>query len=282
MPGTLYLVGTPIGNLEDASPRALRTLGLVDVIAAEDTRHTRKLLNHFGIATPLVSFHAHSAPPVLKGILARLAHGRSVALVTDAGMPGISDPGAELVTAAREAGATVDVIPGPSALTTALSVSGFAGSPAAFVGFPPRTEVARRRLFRKVASWGCVVVMFESPTRVNRCLSEVYECFGNRQIMVARELTKLHQSIETGLASDLANREFPARGEYVLVIDQNSNGLDVPAGAPDGRMVRIDFDELTKSSGFGRRDAVSELADRYGISSREVYGLLESTKHSGQ
>ncbi len=274
MPGTLYVVATPIGNLEDVSARALRVLGSVSVVAAEDTRRSRNLLVHYGISTPLVSFHAHSAHDELPKLVARLEAGADVALVSDAGMPCISDPGTELVAAARRAGVPVDVIPGPSALTTVLAIAGIRSERSMFIGFAPKTSIDRRTSFSELARWTGSVVMFESPDRINSCLVDIYRYFGNRQIVVARELTKVHQEVVEGFVGEISARGVTAIGEFTLVVGPPSEA-ERGASALDLTQLAREFGELTEQSGFRRRDAVAELAKQHGVSTREMYNLVE-------
>ena len=281
MPGTLYVVGTPIGNLEDISARALRVLSSVSVIAAEDTRRTRKLLAHFGLSTPLVSFHAHSDHGELPDILGRLASGSDVALVSDAGMPCISDPGTELVAAARQAGFAVDVVPGPSALTTVLAIAGIRSNETCFIGFAPRNAVDRRTSFSSLARSGGSVVMFESPDRVNVCLKDVYRYFGERQICVARELTKLHQEVVFGSTEELSRRGVTAMGEIAIVVGPAQEG-SAASSVPGQAVLRSQFGELTEKLGFRRRDAIAELAKQHGVSTRVMYGLVQEALKSGE
>lgn len=281
MPGTLYIVATPIGNLEDISERALRVLRSVAVIAAEDTRRTAKLLSRYGISTPLNSFHAHSPHEELGKLVDRLRAGSDVALVSDAGMPCISDPGTELVEAARSAGVAVDVVPGPSALTTALAIAGIRSDRVMFIGFAPSGAVERRTSFSGLARWDGSVVMFESPDRVNVCVKDIYTYFGNRQITVARELTKVHQEVISGRAMDLAARDLPAIGEFTVVVGP----ADEVSGArpeADPATILLEFGELTEKMGFRRRDAIAELAVRYGFPSRSMYKLIEDARESGE
>jgi 16S rRNA (cytidine1402-2'-O)-methyltransferase len=281
MPGTLYLVATPIGNLEDISARALRILGSVAVVAAEDTRRSKKLLAHYGISTPLVSFHAHSPHGELKKLLDRLARGSDVALVSDAGMPCISDPGTELVAAARRAGIPVDVIPGPSALTTVLAIAGIRSERSIFIGFAPKSQIERRTAFSELARWDGSVVMFESPERINSCISDIYKYFGNRHIVVGRELTKLHQEVTEGLAEDIIDRPLHNVGEFALVVGPPDASARV-AGPPGAQQIADEFGELTEHAGFRRRDAVVELARQHGVSTREMYKLVNEALKSGE
>ena len=281
MPGTLYVVATPIGNLEDLSHRAHRILGSVALIAAEDTRRTRKLLTHYGIGTPLVSFHLHSGPGRTEQLIGRLAGGADIALVSDAGMPTVSDPGAELVTAARERGVTVDVIPGPSALTTAVAAAGFLSERTIFIGFAPKRQAERRAALAKSSIPGCSIVVFESPFRINSLIRDIYSELGNRQICVARELTKVHQEIVVGAAEALSVVEFREKGEFTVVIAPSS-APDAAMPLPDAAGLRHEFGELTNVAGVGRRAAITELARRYGTPGREMYSRVEEALKSGE
>jgi 16S rRNA (cytidine1402-2'-O)-methyltransferase len=216
----LYLVATPIGNLEDITRRALRVLGEVQVIAAEDTRHTRRLLERFGIATPVVSLFEHNERARIPGLLARLAGGDSVAVVTDAGSPGISDPGYPLVRAAAAAGFRVESVPGASAVIAALQVSGLPTDAFLFVGFLPPRRVARQRRLVELSERRETVVAFESPHRIDACLADLETIWGERPMVVARELTKLHEQVVRGTAREVRAALEPGqrRGEIVLVL----------------------------------------------------------------
>jgi 16S rRNA (cytidine1402-2'-O)-methyltransferase len=215
--GILYIVGTPIGNLEDLSPRAMRTLSEADLIAAEDTRVTRGLLSHFGIRTPLVTYtdaHAHQKASRLARVMAALAAEQRVALVSDAGMPGLADPGYELVTAALDAGHQVVVIPGPSAITAALVAAGLPVDRFTFVGYLPRKAAARKALLAELADEPGAIVAFETPHRLNEALADLLAVFGDRPMAIARELTKLFEEVWRGAAAEaLAHfQQQPARG----------------------------------------------------------------------
>ncbi|OGQ99332.1 MAG: 16S rRNA (cytidine(1402)-2'-O)-methyltransferase [Deltaproteobacteria bacterium RIFOXYD12_FULL_57_12] len=219
-PGVLYVIATPIGNLEDITLRAVRILGEVDVIAAEDTRHTRKLLAHLGISTPLVSYFKDKEQARSEKIIRMLLTGRQVGLVSDAGTPGISDPGAILVKAALEAGIRVIPIPGPSALTAALCVAGFPDTSFVFLGFLPSRATARRLLLNSLRQEERDLVFYESPRRLAASLAQCLEILGDRQVFWARELTKLHEELRTAqlteLAAEVAGREI--KGESVLIV----------------------------------------------------------------
>ncbi len=219
-PGTLFLVATPIGNLEDITRRALRVLGEVALVAAEDTRHTRRLLEHFGLSVPVTSVFEHNERARIPGLLRRLEEGDSVALVTDAGSPGVSDPGYPLVRAAVAAGVRVESVPGPSAVIAALQVSGLPTDAFTFVGFLPVKGAARRRRLEEWRDRRETLVAFESPHRIVACLEDLEAVWGERPIALARELTKVHEQVLRGTASEVraALRPDQRRGEMVLVL----------------------------------------------------------------
>lgn len=223
MSGTLWVCGTPIGNLQDASPRLLETLRQVDLVAAEDTRRTLKLLNHFAIKKPLVSYHEHNARQKTPWLLERLRQGARVALVTDAGMPGISDPGTELVQAAAREGIDVRVVPGPSAAVAALAVAGLPTEPCWFEGFLPRSPARRRERLARLRELPATLVFFEAPHRVRESLQAMAGVLGGaRPAAIARELTKVHEEVLRGsldeLARSLASRDKPPVGEITIVV----------------------------------------------------------------
>jgi len=216
---TLYLVGTPIGNLGDISARALETLKNVSLIAAEDTRHTKRLCQHFGITPPLTALHEHNEKTKTPELIARLKAGESVAYVSDAGMPAISDPGTILIKEAAAAGVPITVVPGPSAVTTALALSGFWGNRFRFEGFPPRKEKAMKEWLRRVSQEPIPVVCYESPYRLVKTLQAIQRALGEVPVVVARELTKLHEEATRGSTSDVLKRYTgrPPKGECTLV-----------------------------------------------------------------
>lgn len=218
--GTLYLVATPIGNLEDITHRALRILSEVSLVAAEDTRYTRRLLEHYGVKVPVVSLFEHNERARAPGLIRRLAAGESLAVVTDAGSPGIADPGYPLVRAAVEAGVRVESIPGPSAVIAALQVSGLATDAFTFVGFLPPKAVARRRRLEELSERRETIVCFESPHRVDACLGDLEAVWGVRPIALARELTKTFEQVLRGSAEEVraALTDTTRRGEMVLVL----------------------------------------------------------------
>lgn len=218
--GTLFVVATPIGNLEDISARALRVLRDASVIAAEDTRHTRRLLQHFGIDTQVVSYHDHSGPGRLASLLERLADGQTVALVSDAGSPAISDPGYPLLRDAVAQGSTVVPVPGASAVIAALTIAALPTDRFAFLGFAPRKSGARRALFAEYAERPETLVVYESPHRVQALLEDALAALGDRRAAVCRELTKVHEEARRGVLSELiaAQERTAARGEIAVVI----------------------------------------------------------------
>jgi len=219
-PGTLFLVATPIGNLEDITRRALRVLGEVSLVAAEDTRHTRRLLEHYGLSVPVTSLFEHNERARIPGLLRRLHGGESVALVTDAGSPGVSDPGFPLVRAAVAEGLRVESVPGPSAVIAALQVSGLPTDAFTFVGFLPVKGGARRRRLEELSERRETLVAFESPHRIGACLEDLAEVWGERPMALARELTKVHEQVLRGTAREVraALRPDQERGEMVLVL----------------------------------------------------------------
>jgi len=228
---TLYLVATPIGNLGDVTRRATEVLGAVDAVAAEDTRHSRKLLEHLGIRSkPLYSIESHLSASRLDRLIERIVGGMSTALVTDAGTPGVSDPGARVVRAARAAGIRVVVVPGPSALTAAVATSGLVEGPFFFAGFLPRQGAKRRAVLERICRCSEPVVLFESPLRVRATLADLAREQPNRKAAICRELTKLHEQVVLAPLSVLAAREDPWRGEIVLVL--SASAIDATEEGP--------------------------------------------------
>jgi len=220
IPGTLYLVATPIGNLEDITLRALRTLKQCDVVAAEDTRRTGQLLKHFGISKPLLSYFQFNEARRSEQLLERLQRGEKVALVTDAGSPGISDPGERVVRAAIQAGLRVEAVPGPSALISALTASGLATEEFHFIGFLPHKSGQRRKELERLRSYAGTLAVYESPYRIEKLLAELQDLFPERLIVLARELTKKFEQFQRGTPAQLLEelKRKPARGEYVVLI----------------------------------------------------------------
>lgn len=265
--GTLFVVATPIGNLEDISNRALRTLEEVDLIACEDTRHTRKLLNHFKIDTPLTSYYREKERYKTEIILKKLQEGMSIALVSDAGTPAISDPGSILIQAAREAGITITPIPGASALTTALSISGINGTSFFFGGFLPAKTGERKKNLQKLAAMTCPLVFYESPHRIKNSLEDCKDVLGDRQSLLCRELTKIHEENLGGSLSEIIQLlPHKIKGELVLIIYQTEN---VQEDKPDN------IEELLRwykeRPDYTLKDAVSQIAADLDLSRSLVY-----------
>jgi len=265
----LYLVATPIGNLEDISARALRILSEVDIIAAEDTRETRKLLSHYGIKTSLHSYHEHSGESATAALVERILAGGKVALVTDAGTPGISDPGVDLVQAAIKAGIVVTPIPGPSAVITAIVASGLPPARFVFEGFLPRTRSSRIAKLKVLAIEERTVVFYESPQRAGETLAEISTIFGpTRKACVARELTKKFEEFRRGTASELAEAYStnPPRGECTIIVE----------GAPEGFALAGEAPKETE----GRNDLIKQLASDMGINRRDLYQAIQRIKEA--
>jgi 16S rRNA (cytidine1402-2'-O)-methyltransferase len=270
---TLYVVATPLGNLGDLSPRAAEILRSVPVVAAEDTRRTRGLLSHLGATPTVLSFHAHSQGRRLETILEILGDDRDIALVSDAGTPVVSDPGTDLVAAAREAGHTVVPIPGPSAVATALSAAGLPGDRYLFLGFLPRKGGARARLLERAAAEEWSVVLFEAPTRLAALLTDLMKVAGPaRQAVVARELTKMHEEFRAGTLVELADyySEFPPRGELTIVVE----GTGTPAASPDRTDEAMERASELLAEGMSRREVARLLAETHGLSRNDAYRLV--------
>lgn len=258
--GTLFVVGTPIGNLADITQRAVQTLRSVDRIAAEDTRHTRRLLSHLGISgKPLDCIEAHVESRRLFGVLAHIEAGASVALVTDAGMPAVSDPGAQLVAEARRRGLPVVVIPGPSALTMAIAASGLVEGPFLFLGFLPRQGRRRRDALARITACGDPVVLFESPNRLRNTLDDLASAHPERSAVVCRELTKLHEEVLAGTLAELGKLDIVERGEVVVVLGT----WHPPQTHADEFTAPMTDDDIRRELTDGR--SVRELLDSTGL-----------------
>jgi 16S rRNA (cytidine1402-2'-O)-methyltransferase len=280
MPGTLHVVATPIGNLEDITLRALRVLGEVTLIAAEDTRRTAKLLTHHGISTPTLSFHEHNLHERIPQLLARLTAGHSIAVVTDAGTPGVSDPGAELVHACVAAGVPVDPLPGASAPLTAVVASGFPVLPLMIWGFAPNRSKDRSAFLKDVSTLRSTVTFFESPHRIVATLTEASSYLGDRPMMLGRELTKIHQEFLYGTASELAQRLTRPRGEFTVVVGPVPDPKIRVYDLTDAQ-VAMEFEQAAHGQGVTRRRAVGAVARKFNKKAREVYAAVERAKKSG-
>lgn len=287
--GTLYLVATPIGNLADLSPRALEVLGRVPVVYAEDTRRTLKLVRHFDLQTRLVSLHAHNERERVDEVVAALERGEDRALVTDAGTPSVSDPGAALVRAVADAGLPVVPIPGPSAVLAALTASGFGADEFAFLGFPPRGGTKRAAWLQKCVALDMTVVAFESPKRVGRLLADLAEAgLGETPGCVCRELTKLHEEVRRGTVASLGDYygEAEVRGEVTIVIDRARPEAGA-AGEP-GAGGEADEAEVWASArgmaaqGASTREIAAGLKRDYGLPRNAAYDIaLEASRYPG-
>jgi 16S rRNA (cytidine1402-2'-O)-methyltransferase len=280
MPGILYVVATPIGNLEDVTFRAVRILREVSLIAAEDTRRTSRLLQHYSIATPTTSLHEHNEEAKTGRLIQRLRDGESVALVSDAGTPVVSDPGVRLVAAAHAAGIRVEPIPGASAVMAAFSASGIGGGEFLFLGFPPAKASARRTWLERVAEEERPLVVYEAPHRIRDTLEAMLSAFGDRTVAIGRELTKAHEELVVGPISVYLARAEEPRGEFTVVVSgaPERNAPLPPPGAGD---MAAEFGHLTASGELDRRGAIQALAEKYRMRSRTVYALIEQGRSSG-
>ena len=282
MPGTLFVVATPIGNLEDITVRALRVLGEVAVIAAEDTRRTAHLLARHAIATPTTSLHEHNERSKSASLVTRLQRGDHVALVSDAGTPTISDPGGRLIREAISAGIRVEAIPGPSAVLTALAASGLPTDAFSFLGFPPTKSKDRKKWFLRAGQVAGTLVFFEAPHRIRATLKELYLIVGNCQIAIGRELTKLHEELVRGQILDVLDGPLEERGEFTVVVfigDITDNEL--PA-APSPSELVTEFCDMTVNREKTRRQAIGILARKHGFSPNAIYAVLEAAKKSSK
>jgi 16S rRNA (cytidine1402-2'-O)-methyltransferase len=284
MAGTLYVVATPIGNLEDITVRALRILREVALIAAEDTRRTAHLLTRYGITTPTTSLHEHNEHRKSSALIARLQSGDHIALVSDAGTPTISDPGAYLISQAVASQIRVEAIPGPNAAMAALSVAGLLSDRFAFLGFPPTKAKDRSAWLERLRRTDGLAVFYEAPHRILQTLEEIERTLGDAFVVVARELTKAHEELVRGPISEVLSRGLTPRGEFVIVIDigqlTESNQTKVSAQGLAELLVS-EFGSMTKNEHQTRRQAISTLARKYGMTAKEAYQAVEDAKRSG-
>ena len=279
--GTLFVVATPIGNLEDITLRALRILREVSIIAAEDTRRTAHLLARHAITTPATSLHAHNEHQKAPALVDRMRAGQSVALVSDAGTPTISDPGGQLIAAAVAAGVRVEPIPGPSAILAALTASGMRFDSFAFLGFPPTKSKDRKLWFERLRQIGGTVVFFEAPHRIERTLADLRSFTGDCPISLSRELTKTHEESVRGPISSVLERRVPVKGEFTVVVDIGQKIDTIPMEVPGDQAIRLEFGEMTADGRRTRRQAVGEIAKRYGLAPNAVYEAIERSKSMG-
>jgi 16S rRNA (cytidine1402-2'-O)-methyltransferase len=278
-PGTLYLVATPIGNLADITHRALQVLRDVGLIACEDTRHTHKLLNHYNITTKTISYHEHNEQQRAADLIERLKQGTSIAIVSDAGTPSISDPGFRLVRAAIENDIPIVPVPGPSALITALIAAGLPTDEFFFAGFLPARANARRARLTELQSVPGTLIFYEAPHRLAETLKDAYEILGEREAVVARELTKLHEEIKRGRLSVLAvdyTEKTDIRGEIVVLIDRNVIAAAVTQAVSIATLV-----DQYEPDGLDHRAALKKAARELGLSRAEAYRKLLSERSAG-
>jgi 16S rRNA (cytidine1402-2'-O)-methyltransferase len=273
--GCLYLVGTPIGNLEDITLRALRILREADQIAAEDTRHTQKLLQHYEISRPLVSYHEHNEMTRAPELLIALEQGAKIALVSDAGMPLVSDPGYRLVTLCLRHQIPVVPVPGPSALLAALSASGLPNEEFLFVGFLPQRSGERRRALERLRIEDRTIILYEAPHRIAECVADAQEILGDRPACLAREVTKLHEEFRRGKLSVIASslEERPARGEITLLIGAVDPG-EAGAHVDSAQSLSDRVEELMRQAKMDRKDALKLAAKERGLTRRAAYDRI--------
>ena len=271
--GILYLIATPIGNLEDITFRAIRLLGNVSLIAAEDTRRTAKLLNRYKIVTPTISLHEHNEKQRTPSLIKRLEAGQSIALVTDAGTPLLSDPGLHLVRTAVERGLPIDPVPGASAILAALAVSGLVKNQFTFLGFPPNRSSARKKWLRTLTSETRPLIIFEAPHRLLGSLQDMAEVLGNRQVTVCREMTKAHQELVNGPILSVIEQLGRPRGEFTIVVAPSTE----PMPAVKNQNVLDYFGQIAYSRS-SKREAIKEVAKKYGLKPGAIYKILEENK----
>ncbi|MFT4143912.1 MAG: 16S rRNA (cytidine(1402)-2'-O)-methyltransferase [Mobilitalea sp.] len=277
MSGILYLCATPIGNLEDITLRVLRVLKEVDLIAAEDTRHSIKLLNHFEIKTPMTSYHEFNKVDKAKHLVEQLLEGKNIALITDAGTPGISDPGEELVRQAYQAGVTVTSLPGACAAITALTLSGLSTRRFCFEAFLPQDKKERQRILTELKTDTRTLILYEAPHRLLKTLEELKEVLGDRTITIIKELTKKHENVflTSILKAIDTYQSKEAKGEYVLIIEGKSYEELEASQQEQWNLVSLeDHMQLYTDQGMDRKEAMKSVAKDRGISKRDVYQLL--------
>lgn len=277
MSGTLYLCATPIGNLEDITFRVIRTLKEVDLIAAEDTRHSIKLLNHYEIKTPMTSYHEFNKVEKAKALVERLLDGANIALITDAGTPGISDPGEELVKQALEAGITVTGVPGACAAITALIMSGLSTRRFCFEAFLPYDKKERQQVLQELKDDTRTTILYEAPHKLCKTLQELYEVLGDRRVSIIKELTKLHETIwQTTLSEAFKTyQEQEPKGEFVIVMEGRSNSeLIAEKQERWGAIALEEHMQIYLDQGMDKKEAMKAVAKDRGVSKREIYQLL--------
>jgi len=283
MAGILYVVATPIGNLEDVTLRALRILREVSLIAAEDTRRTAKLLQHYSISTRTTSLHAHNEHEKTPRLVERLRDGESIALVSDAGTPAISDPGQGLVAAARAAGIRVESIPGPSSIVAALSASGLPAPEFLFVGFPPSRSKDRKDWLADIGLERRLVIFFEAPHRIQRTLEDLAALVGpDRIVAIGRELTKTHEELVVKPISAIVEASIQPRGEFTVLLTPGTGAASAATALPELEIIQDELGRITNSCNISRREGVRILATKYGVGANDLYRLLRDRNNSGE
>ena len=277
-PGTLFVVATPIGNLEDITARALRVLRDATLIAAEDTRRTAQLLSRFAITTPTTSLHEHNEARKTATLVERLKRGESIALVSDAGTPTVSDPGRQLISEAIQAGIRIEPIPGPSAALAALAASGLPGETFTFLGFPPTRSAERASWFSDLRTAGRTVVFFEAPHRIRQTLEDLLASVGDCLVAVGRELTKAHEEMVRGPISEVLGALRTPRGEYTVVVDIGHVTQHIDSRRPEDAEIWVVFGDMTNNQRLTRRRAITSLARRYNLPARDIYAAIERAK----
>ena len=274
MAGTLYVVGTPIGNLGDFSPRAVEILSTVDFIAAEDTRVTIKLLNHFGIKKPMISYFEHNRTERGQTIIQRLLGGESCALVSDAGMPIISDPGEDLTALCHENNITVAAVPGPCAFVTALAISGMPSGRFTFEGFLTRTKQNRRENLEELVNEKRTMIFYEAPHKLPATLQDMAKYFGDRRIALVKEITKIHENVERTTLFEAAKKysEESPKGEYVLIIEGKPDEPEKEITLEDATKIALDLVE----NGLSKNEAAKEAAKQTGLKKSDIYKSLQN------
>jgi len=278
MPGILYVVATPIGNLEDVTLRALRVLREATVIAAEDTRRTARLLQHYSISTPTTSLHEHNEHTRSGKLIERMLAGDSVALVSDAGTPVISDPGGRLIAAAHDHGIRVEPIPGANAAIAVLSAAGLGGDGFVFAGFPPSRSSDRKKWLEGLSAEVRPIVVYEAPHRILATLEDIAGQLGARKVAIGRELTKAHEQLVIKPISEWLQAPPPERGEFTLVISGFEKPVRTAESSPGDSAIAVYFGQITELSDMGRREAIKRTAEHFHLTTRAVFAALDREK----
>ena len=282
MPGTLFVVATPIGNLEDITVRALRILREVSLIAAEDTRRTAHLLARHAIATRTTSLHEHNEAGKSASLIERLRAGDHIALVSDAGTPTVSDPGGQLIRTAIDAGIRVEPIPGPSAVLAALAASGLPTDSFSFLGFPPTRAKDRKLWFARLKSIAGTIIFFEAPHRIRETLSELQRTVGDCPVVIGRELTKIHEELVRGHISGALERLSDDRGEFTVVAAVGQSTDITAFVTPSQAELALEIGRMTAVDGLTKRKAINVVARKHGLTPNKVYDAVEAAKKSGK